>query len=263
MSRPRPEALWCLLVCTMSVAADYVDHGLVDWLNSRNGGFFNPKQEIRRADHNDPTSMRGIFAKVRIVEGEVLCHVPWDSLVSSLEYDEEWDGENALSCGTVHNLVREMNLGDKSELAPYVSYLKAQRRGQIPSAWSWEGKSLLREILDGDNLEQTIPPWRPFDWLTVNWWLGCGGNPDDDLSTQAAMLVVQRADEDILVPVYDMYNHQNGKSLNTIVERTHGFHHQTRASRTIEAGEQIYNSYNLCYQCGSRHRNFGSSGKLG
>jgi hypothetical protein len=255
--------LICLVYVTRSTATS-LDHDddLVDWLNSRNDGYFNPKQEIRRVDSNDPTSMRGIFAKERIEKGELLCHVPWDSLITSYENGREYDVENDedLSCGTVRNLVREMQLGEKSELAPYISYLQAQQKGQIPNAWSEAGLEFFREILGGDEDEQTIPPYSPFQWLGDLWLDECDGNPND---SQAAMLVVQRADEDILVPVYDMYNHRNGKWLNTIVERTHGIHHQTRASRTIEAGDQIYNSYNLCRQCGSRHKNFGTPGKLG
>jgi hypothetical protein len=227
---------------------------VVDWLQARDGGIFNSKQEIRKVG-----PMMGIFAKERIEKGELLCQVPWDSLIHSKRpgSTEEWSDETNISCGTVQNLVDEWNKGDNSELAPYIRYLKSQRTGQIPSAWSNAGRALLSDVLGGRKDEtQRLPPFNVF-WWPEEWYDDCSGSLKH---LHQAMLVVQRADEDILIPVYDLYNHDNGK-LNTKCERTHGEYHQTWADKTIEAGEQIYNSYNLCYQCDHRHTEFGTPGK--
>jgi hypothetical protein len=227
---------------------------IVDWLQARDGGLFNSKQEIRTVG-----PMMGIFAKERIEKGELLCQVPWDSLIHSKRpgSTEEWSGQTYLSCGTVQNLVDEWNKGDDSELAPYIRYLKSQRTGQIPSAWSNAGRALLSDILGRRKDEtQRLAPFGVF-WGSEVWYDQCSGSLEH---FHQAMLVMQRADEDVMIPVYDLYNHDN-EELNTKCERTHGEYHQTWADETIEAGEQIFNSYNLCYQCGSRHDNFGTPGK--
>lgn len=200
---------WLLPALIAGIASatttESLDHGLVDWLNNREGGYWNPKQQIRRADPNDPNSMRGVFAVERIEKGEVLCHVPWHSVISG--YDEksgqDWNGSTYLSCNTVRNLQKEFQLGSDSELAPYISYLSAQRYRQLPSTWSQQGQDLLREILGGDEDCQTLPPWSPFSWYD-NWVEECNGDPSDEFQLQTAMLVVQRADEDVMTPLYDL-----------------------------------------------------------
>lgn len=182
-----------------------LDYGLVDWLTTREGGFWNPKQEIRLVDPEDPTSMRGVFAKERIESGELLCNVPWDSLITSFDpyTGEEWKDETDLSCRTVRNLIRHLKLGNTSSLAPYIAYLQDQPTGRVLSSWSTPGKELLEEILGGYDEFQTLPPIYPFQWVE-NWVEDCNGNIEDELEMQAAMLIVQRADEDVLIPLYDL-----------------------------------------------------------
>eukprot|EP00934_Nitzschia_sp_Nitz4_P007023 Nitzschia sp. Nitz4//scaffold49_size126201//55785//59297//NITZ4_003641-RA/size126201-snap-gene-0.65-mRNA-1//-1//CDS//3329553146//7013//frame0 len=248
---------WCLLY-SVSQAVASLGHGLVDWLRTRDGGYWNEKQEIRRANPDDPNSMLGVFAVERIEKGEILCHVPWDSVISA--FDEEsgldYQGKNNLSCQTVKNLLQEIERGDQSRVAPYVSYLLSQSYHQLPSTWSKRGKAFLAEVLGGSNSTERVPPLDPFSWYN-DWGQECDGSYDDEFELQIAMLVVQRADEDVLIPLYDLYNHHNG-NLNTQAVRVHGSYHETTAAKVIEAGEQIFNSYNLCHQCSTRHFNFGT-----
>ena len=105
---------------------------IVDWLQARNGGMFNSKQEIRKVG-----PMMGIFAKKHIEKGELLCQVPWDSLIHSKRpglLSEEWNGDTDLSCGTVQNLVDEWNKGEESELAPYIRLRRAYDARSFTSA---------------------------------------------------------------------------------------------------------------------------------
>ena len=191
--------------CTfVSASSEMV--ALVDWLNSFEGGFYNPKQEIRRQDPLDPGSYFGVFAKERIEEDELLSRVPWEAIISEDGgvYDDDEQDETPLSCGTVRNIAKEMRLGEKSKFAPYVLYLQNQRDGQLPSAWSEEGKLLFEDVLGGKGDMQRIPPSDATTWLE-DWYEFCHGDPEDEMAARAAMLVLQRSDDDLMVPVYDLY----------------------------------------------------------
>merc|ERR1719343_853975 len=115
---------------------------------------------------------------------------------------------------------------------------------------------MFREVLGGKR--QTVPPNYATTWLEEDWYEDCDGDPTDDLSAKAAMLVVSRADDDLLVPVYDMYNHRNGKYYNTFMKAVRGELYQVTARRDIQPGEQLYNSYNMCDNCGGRRDGYGT-----
>jgi hypothetical protein len=243
------------------VSADNdVDHGLVDWLNSLEGGYSNPKQEIRRENPDDPNSMVGLFAKELIEEGEILNQVPWHGIITSEGWKED-DDNGTLDCGIVRSTAHEMKLGEKSKYGPYVSYLlEEQREGQLPSAWSEAGIDLLMDILGGeDEKKLTLPPDYAFTWLEDEWYGSCNGDRTDYFTAQVAMLVVSRGDGDIMVPI--LYNHRNGHWHNAEVHINDGENHQVRAARTIEAGEQIYISHNMCDECTGRRKGYGTAGK--
>lgn len=57
-----------------------------------------------------------------------------------------------------------------------------------------------------------------------------------------------------------MYNHRNGKFLNTEVTTEFDEKHVTKASRDIKPGEQIHNSYNNCKECIGRKVGYGTAG---
>lgn len=247
---------------------------LIAWLRSKRGGYFNPKLEMRRVDPSDPSSHFGTFAKETILEDSLLFRIPQDIVMHSLDTDD--DGPYAMDCGLVRNLIQHLKLKDKSDYAPYIQYLlDTQPPGQLPSAWSKAGKELLMNVLghedfsyeeayenykeDGDlSLENTLPPIDPIGWIEHEWYGDCEGS-NDPLEEYAALLVVQRSWDDILVPFYDMLSHRNGHWLNTKSNGVHGTQPIiVQANRRIEAGEEIYGSYNMCEDCSSRVNTYGT-----
>ena len=181
------------------------DFGILDWIHTSEGGFFNPKQDFRYTTPGDATSVPGIFAKERIEKGEVLCKVPYHRWLKSDDPTEE----GQLCCGTAESVAREMKAGaDSKDFAPYAVYLNSQQDGQIPSDWSDLGKQLLQQITGGPVTDPMIPPTEPTEWLEFDWYQRCHGDPADKISSKAALLVVQRSDDYYMVPGYDMYNHR-------------------------------------------------------
>ncbi|KAL3921607.1 MAG: hypothetical protein SGILL_002662, partial [Bacillariaceae sp.] len=236
---------------------------LTEWLNSLPGGYFNPKQEIRPVNpssgETDDDVFYGVFAKELIKEGELLNQVPWEYIINDEEEDPELaeeDESGSMKCGTVRNLAKEMKNAEASKYGPYVRYLLEQPMGFLPSAWSKKGMQILEEVLGGET--QKIPPEQAVSWLEEDWFEDCHGDPEDPIAAHAAMQVVARADDDLLVPVYDMYNHRNGKWYNTHMKLNRGVSHQVTARRDIEPGEQIHNSYNMCDECGGRKDSYGT-----
>jgi hypothetical protein len=226
---------------------------IFDWMSGSTDGWVTPKQELRRAIPGDPTSPLGVFAVKRIEKGEVVVRIPWDTLIKSDDPDEE----GQLCCGTVRSVAREMRLGNESKFGPYAVYLNNEPDNQIPSGWSKNGKLLLQHVLSKD----AIPPQDSVDWLD-KWYDNCDGDPEDKIAAKAALLVVQRSDDSIMIPAYDAYNHRNGNWTNTHTDIQWGRRHVTTAIRDIEVGDEIYISYNMCPNCGGRRFHYGTAGRF-
>ena len=63
----------------------------------------------------------------------------------------------------------------------------------------------------------------------------------------------------MLIPLFDMMNHRNGHWYNTISNEVHnGEPVVIKARRDIKAREKIYNSYNMCIDCGGRFTDYGT-----
>jgi hypothetical protein len=185
-------------------APPLIDFGVSGWVDSMEGGHYNPKQEIRHEDPEDPKSIVGVFAHERIEQGELLTRVPWEAIIMPEEdyepFDKEAEELSSLECATARKLAKEMKLGKDSWYAPYVLYLLNQAPDQLPSAWSVQGKNLLRYVLGGTSRRPLIPPAYAMTWLEEDWFQTCGGDNDDALGAHAAMLVIQRADDELMVP---------------------------------------------------------------
>eukprot|EP00588_Corethron_pennatum_P010730 CAMPEP_0194280678 /NCGR_PEP_ID=MMETSP0169-20130528/18302_1 /TAXON_ID=218684 /ORGANISM="Corethron pennatum, Strain L29A3" /LENGTH=371 /DNA_ID=CAMNT_0039025485 /DNA_START=21 /DNA_END=1136 /DNA_ORIENTATION=+ len=244
---------------------DDVNHveSIIEWVRGK-GGFFNPNIEIRRVDRSDPTSRYGMFANGNLEHKERLFHIPRECLVTESSgdddaFDEEEEEEDfPLNCRTARNLIEEMRESDASARTPFVNYLLAEPWSHLPSSWSVGGKKTLGNMLK--KYTKTPLPPQNFDmWTNYYWRQQCKGSTDP-FEENAALIVVQRSWDDVLIPVYDMLSHRNGKYLNT---EDANVHHSTkpikvRASRAIEAGEEIYTSYNMCKDCGNRHETYGT-----
>ena len=244
-----------------SAAKSPDDHAkaILEWVTSKEGGFFNDKLELRRFDVDDLQSPVGMFAKSDLEENDILLSVPREVLITAEDDTEEYGG---IWCPTAFNLIREMRLGDQSKYAPYVNYLLSQRPGQLPSAWSAAGKSMLLKLLGQADTDDTndLPPASATNWLDGDWKWECEGS-DDPLAQNAAMLLVQRGWDDYLIPLFDMMSHRNGKWLNSYSESVFEYLDEpivARASRDIKAGEQIYMSYQFCADCGNKVHGYGT-----
>ena len=256
------------------VSANSLDHGIFDWVNSFDGGYVNPRMEMRREFPDDETSIIGVFATETIEEGQLLVRVPWENTITGFpveleDYETDEDYERALllsKCETIRKLSHEMKLGNSSEYAPYINYLNDQPAGQLPEWWSEEGKELLKTVLgwsQNDNVSE-LPPKYSFHWLDQIHEEWCGFSMDDEITKKAAMLVMQRADDDTLIPAYDSLNHPIGKEHhNARIEykRGKGNSHRLYASQRIEKGQQLHISYNFCDMCGNRYHSYGTPGK--
>jgi spermidine synthase len=183
-----------------------------------------------------------------------------------------------VNCALVRLLASEMRLGDRSAYAPYVSYLNSLPRSKVPAAWSASGQRLLLEVLghakddeegDNDDKEQApvLPPEDPLHGVKTDWHHRCGGSASSALEEAAYYMVKQRSWDDLMVPVFDMMSHRNGRWTNTdnmpflgVDDDDEDKPEDERASitikvfanRTIRKGEEIYTSYNMCQDCVGR-----------
>eukprot|EP00588_Corethron_pennatum_P034325 CAMPEP_0194345924 /NCGR_PEP_ID=MMETSP0171-20130528/105130_1 /TAXON_ID=218684 /ORGANISM="Corethron pennatum, Strain L29A3" /LENGTH=1502 /DNA_ID=CAMNT_0039112979 /DNA_START=45 /DNA_END=4552 /DNA_ORIENTATION=+ len=276
----------------LSAVNGEVNHGerLIEWLNS-SGGYANPKLEIRRADPDDPTSHFGMYTKEKITKKELILDIPQHVIMRGGEDDEDSqdDEEGSFECGTARRLIKELRLGDDSEYGPFVNYLLEQPYGQLPSGWSDEGKELLTQLLENHTTDP-IPPDEPTLWIDYEWVQECNGSTDpfeanaalmlvqrgwdsamiplyDMMShrngpfeANAALMLVQRGWDSAMIPLYDMMSHRNGEYLNTESNTVHDLskNAKIRALRDIEAGWEIYGSYNMCKDCGGRKDTYGT-----
>jgi hypothetical protein len=239
---------------------------LTTWLR-RNGGYFNFKLEIRRVDPKDPTSDFGMFAKKDIKPKERLMEIPTDLIIKPRFYfkadaDEGVQpGENLESlCDLMQTLSAEMKLGDDSEFAAYLNYLKQKDLSMIPVMWSEPGKELMRLIANVAHPESVLPPSEAVDWMNAFFNSGCIGK-DDEFEKRIATLIFSRAlgsVNTVLVPVLDMINHSNNEKERNVESTsviTDTLVH-VRAFAEIKAGEQLFLSYNNCVDC--EHKNLGT-----
>jgi hypothetical protein len=294
-----------------------VNHGeaLIQWLRSKEGGFFHSKLQVRQFEES---SQYGLIATGEIKKGELLVQVPPDFFLTAASaqfqvgdrvdrmfYDNEEEMEEAgqeggkgrtgrivkvhsdgaldvlfdngsidtelrredfayqdahTNCGLVKRLIQEMRLGSDSYFAPFVNYLHDQPCGQLPSAWSKLGLELLFQILgmnpNGD--EQSLPP-DDFKYRSIetDWHGRCYGSKDP-LEEKAHTMVTQRSWDDFMIPITDLISHRNGPWCNADITLAdmealqEGGSAKLRAIRDVQAGEEIYTSYNLCLMCVGR-----------
>uniref|UniRef100_A0A7S1G0Z9 PABS domain-containing protein n=1 Tax=Corethron hystrix TaxID=216773 RepID=A0A7S1G0Z9_9STRA len=218
---------------------------LIDWVQS-NGGFFGPKHEFRRAIPGDLSSHFGVFATEDIEEDELLMSVPWKCILNdpkdAIKSFHNFADENMyFNCGSTQLLLDEMRKGDQSFYEPYTSYILDQPRGRIPSDWTKAGKDLLEEIIGFDML----PPKDVVE-LVVLWKRFCEVEASDDPLVERALIEYHsRGDDDMLVPLFELYNHGNGMQANSYSEVTFGVKQEMFASRAIKKGDEITYSYSL------------------
>lgn len=205
----------------------------IKWLEE-NGGFFSPKMEFQLIDANDKDSPWGVFATEDIKKGETLIVLPQACLLTS-------EG-SFKTCDTARNLLKQKELGEKSKYAPYVNYVyDPKHRNQLPVSWSDGGQKLIKAIIGSE-----MPPYGVTD---ISFADACGGS-GDAMEEETWQIVVRRSWDDVMCPLFDMFNHRNGKWFNLDSTSAHsGDDVVVFASRNVKKGEQLYLSYNECRDC--------------
>jgi len=199
---------------------------------------------------DDPTSPLGVFARQDLAVGERALEIPhtvYMSLTKNVE--KEYSGENDEwfwnnMCNLSKKVAKENKKGKRSRFPPYVAYLKSQGRGQIPATWSKLGKEKLRAVV--------TPGSDVVDWMDL-YFHGTACDPsilkNDPDGTSALALVIQRGFDNSLIPIWDMVNHHNGR-INTENDSIfQGDKLNVRISKNVNAGSEIFASYDMCTDC--------------
>lgn len=217
---------------------------IISWVRSK-GGSFSEKLEIRKHQ----MGYMGVFATSDISAKETLFNIPHECYIQVFDEAENMDLdelEDATGpyynnlCKLAHKLMEEMKLGESSEFAPYIAYLKTQKSGQLPANWSQAGKDTIRKI--------AIPGSPIVDWIDWNFkQRHC--IKDDPFEEHIVEMTVQRCFDTALIPIWDMVNHDNGRinTENDSMYDKEGF--KVRAARDIKAGEEIFATYDKCVDC--------------
>jgi len=124
-----------------AAAQEVLITNLINWLRA-NGAFINDKLQIRHINPDDPSSPRGLFALEPLEEGETVCNIPWELLISPSDKAAPASEQHIqLDCGTINAVYEEISKSE-SDMTPYGKYLLSQPRGYtftVPASWiySW------------------------------------------------------------------------------------------------------------------------------
>eukprot|EP00980_Cylindrotheca_fusiformis_P001782 scaffold406_cov57-Cylindrotheca_fusiformis.AAC.6 len=237
---------------------------MMEWMESK-GGYRHPQVDIRRRlDDADENNNFGVFANGPIAKDELLLQIPPDIIIS-LE-QEEVVGYDKVVCELAWKLKYEYELGNQSDYAPYINYLKSQpNKAQIPTLWSPAGKHLLLQVQGNINMNSAnsytngteIVSWL-YEWYGADCMKpGKDEEEDDDfgsLNPYFLALTVQRGYDYAIIPIYDMINHHSDTTnkINCITRPSiydpNGF--GVYAIRDLQVGEEIVYSYYGCADCG-------------
>jgi len=229
--------LLLLVLCNNFSSSNAWEDPLVEWLRSKNG-FFSEEISWQQLDPNDPTSPYSMFASKDIKKDETLIVVPPSTLITS--------GGTEMNCDTVTLLLEELEKGKDSDYYPYINSLFGDKtkRGKLPAEWSELGKILLKELV-GESLQPEV-----FDHHSVADYCAYIVNDTENVSQleqDAYLYMISRSWDDVMIPVFDMINHRNGKWRNVEHTSAHmGEDIRVFALRDIKAGEQLHISYNEC-----------------
>ena len=248
-------------LCTITAAVDTSplptdEHGdynaadIIEWIRSNPDGIIHESLRVGREIPGDPNSINGLFVKsdtAAIEKGDVIARIPWDCTINP---GKKYNFDTFESCNNVYKLADELRLGEESTKAPYVRYLLSLPRGTMPGEWNEMAQDFLSIVLDHGQLPPYEEQWK-FDF-NIDWLGDCDGHEDDEFERAAYHLNHSRDEDTLMVPIYDMMNHSNDpKKLNTLTYKpiATGDVFRVVASRRIEPGEQVYNSYNRCNRC--------------
>lgn len=242
------------------VAGNRVDQSLalgqatMEWIADTEkcpGGFVHPALFLQHINQ-DPSLPIGMFTHQALSKDTIVLSIPASCTIDSGESQSED------YCDTARNLQKHLLLSqtkegmNQSDFAPYLRYLlETQPYGLLPATWSKSGQDLLSEMLEGSHLP--LPPFDPKGW---HWLDYCDIAEEEEYAFQ---LVRQRSWDDILIPLYDLLNHRNGKYRNTYCDKVQGadvIH--VKVLKDIPAGGELYNSYDIYPGSGDLHEWYGT-----
>jgi len=259
--------------------ASTVDHAraMIEWVRSK-GGFVSNKVEIRRRDPTDISSPMGVFAKEPLVDEELILHVPRECYIS-LPREESRDndlfsrqdttmeevmvGFYGNTCKLGHRILEEQERyrqdPSSSNYGPFMAYLESIPRGQLPATYTSESKAILRDMLGYRTSNETspnyghytLPPYQLESWID-NHLIQKGCFEDGDKEAEhAAATAIQRGYDTELIPIWDMFNHDNGKrnvdTETSTLRSDKGV--QVYTTKAVAVGDELFASYNECEDC--------------
>lgn len=215
---------------------------VVEWVISK-GGWISDKVSIQQLRPGLAT----LVAHEPLQKGEVVANIPWKAILDSKPDDDtSW-------CEQVEE-VRDAISKDSALQTPYERYLASRSREHIPMFWSRKSKSVLAKLVRGHDLFTM----HGFESDYEAEWLEECEMPSDDAHIDAMMLLQTRGegeDLDLLIPFGDLLNHRNGNYTNVDPEIDYEKSYKLVATRDVQAGEQLQNSYNKCSFCDGLYDN--------
>mmetsp|Transcript_7317 Transcript_7317/g.13648 ORF Transcript_7317/g.13648 Transcript_7317/m.13648 type:complete len:447 (-) Transcript_7317:197-1537(-) len=226
---------------------------LVSWMKLH-GGRVDSRINVTATDNG----IRGVYALSSIEPGTELLFCPWNLIIGSTSVQNQMQKGDGM-CTVVQRMADEIRLGEQSLWHPYLNHIELPRL-----AANWDSSALAE--LQG--LSPIQDATRHVQWFRQN----CGGDlmmnnaangddhDDDGAAMRSLVAFISRASEVGMIPIYDLFNHHNGKrnAKLSIVEdgvrlvtvgKVEGDdddnNNDGRRNHTIRRGEQLYISYGL------------------
>lgn len=219
---------WLLLLtnCSANASQHDADAGYVKlrhWMRD-NGGRVNDRFGVVETD-----GIRGIQAFSDIEEGSELLFCPWHVVIGSSSLQDQMKSGDGM-CSVVDEMAKEIRLGADSLWYPYLDHIGEQR---LPADFISEVLLELQGLLTSQDATRHL---RWFDQR-------CDGEPDV-AAKQALVAFISRASEVGMIPIYDLFNHHNGKRNAKLTLTEEGVQLLV-VGDGISSGDEIYLSYGL------------------
>ena len=229
--RPIVICCSCLLLLLLGCSANTspqrdADAGyakLSSWMRE-NGGRVNDRFGVAEKD-----GIRGIQAFADIDEGSELLFCPWHLVIGSASLQDQMQSGDGM-CLVVDEMAKEMRLGVDSLWYPYLDHIGRQR---LPADF------ISEVMLEFQGLLSTEEATRHIRWFDQR----CEGELDV-MAKQSLVAFISRASEVGMVPIYDLFNHHNGKRNAKLTLTGEGVQLLVFGDG-ISTGDEIYLSYGL------------------
>mmetsp|Transcript_5091 Transcript_5091/g.10724 ORF Transcript_5091/g.10724 Transcript_5091/m.10724 type:complete len:405 (+) Transcript_5091:201-1415(+) len=229
VSLPISICCWLLLLisCSANASQRDADAGyarLQSWMRE-NGGRVNDRFGITEKD-----GIRGIQAFTDIEEGSELLFCPWHLVIGSSSLQDQMKPGDGM-CSVVDEMAKEIRLGVDSLWFPYLDHIGGQR---LPADF------ISEVLLELQGLLTTQDATRHLRWFDQR----CDGELDGT-AKQSLVAFISRASEVGMIPIYDLFNHHNGKRSAKLTVTEEGVQLLVVGNGGISSGDEIYLSYGL------------------